>query len=142
MQGTGADDVRYTASTRFQSAQLGMGIPLFFGAQKARIAAARRHESMAAGDWAIARQQLQQEYQTAWIQYQKNREALHYYEHTVLPHARQITATLNLQLSKGAINYLEWTLLNNQAVSIQSAYLDAVKNLNESIIQLNYLMNS
>src|SRR6185503_10878866 len=37
MKGYGSDNKYYNTSTRFQSAQFGVGIPLFFGAQKAKI---------------------------------------------------------------------------------------------------------
>jgi len=41
MQGSGADNVIYTTSSRFQSVQVGLGIPLFFGSQKAKINASK-----------------------------------------------------------------------------------------------------
>src|SRR5207344_1314577 len=34
MKGTGADSKTYTSSTRFNSAQAGIGIPIFMGAQR------------------------------------------------------------------------------------------------------------
>jgi cobalt-zinc-cadmium resistance protein CzcA len=49
-----------------------------------------------------------------------------------------ITETANKQLSAGLINYLEWVQLINQATSVRNDYTEAVRNLNESIIQLTY----
>ena len=39
MKGWGADQKDYSFSNRFQSGQISLGIPVFFQAQKARIAA-------------------------------------------------------------------------------------------------------
>ena len=51
-----------------------------------------------------------------------------------------ILETANKQFINGEINYLDWVMLTNQAINIQSNYLDAIKNLNESIIQINYFL--
>ena len=40
-----------------------------------------------------------------------------------------------------AIYYLEWVMLLNQAVTIRSEYIDALRNLNTTTIQLNNFSN-
>ena len=139
MRGTGADSKLYTLSTRFQSAQVGIGLPLFFGAQKARINSAKSNQLIAEMNYQIGLQSLQLEYLEVLAQYNNNRQALSYYENTALKNADVIISTANKQFTNGEINYLEWLMLTNQAVSIQSAYIDVLKSFNESIIQLNYL---
>jgi cobalt-zinc-cadmium resistance protein CzcA len=44
IQGTGADDILYSASRRFNSGHIGIGIPIFTGSQKARVNASRVKE--------------------------------------------------------------------------------------------------
>ncbi len=66
-------------------------------------------------------------------------QIVNYFEETALKNATTITKTANQQFTNGNINYLEWAMLINNAVSIQSNYTDAIKELNQSIIQLNYL---
>jgi len=39
------------------------------------------------------------------------------------------------------MNYSEWALYQQQITSIKTAYLQAIKELNFSIIELNYLSN-
>ncbi|UPT67384.1 MAG: hypothetical protein M0D57_01460 [Sphingobacteriales bacterium JAD_PAG50586_3] len=56
-------------------------------------------------------------------------------------YADTIINTANAQLQNGDINYLEWVMLINQAIGTQSDYLDAVKALNLSVIELNTLTN-
>ncbi|MDZ7647871.1 MAG: TolC family protein [Cytophagales bacterium] len=61
-------------------------------------------------------------------------------EQTGLTNATLISDTANKQFANGGINYLEWVMLTNQAISLRNEYLIAVNNLNESIIQLNYFI--
>jgi cobalt-zinc-cadmium resistance protein CzcA len=137
IRGIGADNIFYSGK-RFSSVQVGMGIPLFTKAQKARINSAALSEKMAESKYQQVKQQLTTEYQTAIAQFSKYLTTVQYLEKTGLKNAQIITETANKQLSAGLINYLEWVQLINQATSVRSDYTEAVRNLNESIIQLTY----
>ena len=139
IQGLGADNKLYPASFRFQSVQFGVGIPLFFGSQKAKINSAKALELITENNYQIGLQKLQAQYQAAYKQYLTQNETVKYFEDTALKNANTITTTANQQFTNGDINYLEWTMLINNAIDIQSNYIDAVKDLNQTIIQLNYL---
>lgn len=139
MKGTGADNVLYSTSTRFNSVQFGLGVPLLFGSQKAKINSSKTLELVYENNYQIGLQTLNIEYQKAFKQYQTQLQSVKYFEETALQNANTITKTANQQFANGSINYLEWTMLINNAVSIQSNYADAVKDHNLSIIQLNYL---
>lgn len=141
MRGMGADDKEYSGDTRFQSAQIGVGIPLFFGAQKAKIGAQKINQELAKSTYQAGLQELQLRYTEAEKQYSKMMQAVSYYEQSGLKNADTIIATANLQFVNGEINYLEWVMLNNQAFSLRNEYLDAVNNLNQSIIESNSLLN-
>lgn len=140
MKGAGADNLNYTYSTRFQSIQVGVGIPLFFGAQKAKINSSKIRQTISENNYLLELNSLQLQYKSAYRQYQSNLATVNYFENTSLKNVDLIFATANKQFVNGQLNYLEWVILTNQAVSIQSNYLDAIKNLNESIIQINYLI--
>lgn len=137
--GTGANDVVYDKSTRFQSAQFGLGIPLFGGSQKAKIAASKIAETIAENDFQKEKMLLEKHYQNAFSLYQSNLEKLDYFEKTALPSAKIITETANKQFYNGDINYLDWVILINQSISIKNNYIDTVVHHNETIIELNYL---
>jgi cobalt-zinc-cadmium resistance protein CzcA len=140
MRGSGADNKFYTTSTRFQSIQVGLGIPLFFGAQRAKINAEKINQQVAENNYLQEFNLYQLQYKSTWSQYQNNLATINYFENSALKNAQVIFETANKQFSNGEIDYLEWVMLTNQAINIQSSYLDAVKNLNESIIQINYLI--
>ena len=141
MKGMGPDNVLYGSSSRFTSASIGVGIPVFAGSQKARVNASKATERISENTYQQQLQLLETQYQSAWVQYKTNLQTVAYYEKTAIPNATVIITTANKQFSGGEINYLDWVMLTNQATSIQSNYLDAVKMLNESILSINYLLS-
>lgn len=141
IQGNGADNIFYPSSSRFNSFQFGIGVPIFFGSQKAKISSAKTLQSISENNYQIGLQNLKSEYQAAFKQYQTQLLTVNYFENKALPNAAIITKTANQQFTNGDINYLEWTMLINNATAIKSNYTDAIKQLNQTIIQLNYLTN-
>jgi len=142
IQGNGADNILYARSYRFSAVQLGIGVPLFFGAQKGKINAAKIGELISENDYRIGLKRLTIEYVAAYKNYQTQLQTVKYFEDTALPNANTIAKTANEQYANGDINYLEWTLLINNVVSLQSSYTDAVKDLNQTIIDLNFLTSN
>jgi heavy metal efflux system protein len=86
-------------------------------------------------------QQFNTDYQRAVTQYRNFSKSVDYYEQAGLRNAGLISDAANKQFANGGINYLEWVMLTNQAISLRNEYLIAVNNLNESIIQLNYFIS-
>ena len=140
MQGVGSDNKFYTTSSRFQSAQVGLGIPLFFGSQKARITAAKSNQQLADNNYIAGVQTIRTQYLSVLSQYKRQLQTVNYLKNNVINIVPIIIETANKQFSSGAINYLEWVQLTNQSVTIQNEYIETIKSLNESLIQLNYLM--
>lgn len=141
MKGLGADDKEYNSSPRFQSFQIGLGIPIFTGGQKARINASKINEHIAANEYEVKLKNFENEYASALKQIQKFDEAVKYFENTALKNAETIKVTANKQFLSGETNYLEWVILINQTISIQSDYIEAVRSRNLAVAELNYYTN-
>jgi cobalt-zinc-cadmium resistance protein CzcA len=141
IKGMGADNLLYGSGQRFSALQLGIGIPIFAKSQNNRIAGAKLNKQVAESNYQVGVQSLENAFLLANLQYQKNLETLKYFENQALKNASLITNTANQQLAAGSINYLEWFQLINQATLVRSEHIEAVKNLNESIIQLNFISN-
>jgi len=141
MKGTGADNKTYGTGSRFSSIQVAVGIPIFAKAQKMKINSAKFLKQLAESNYAVGLRSLKAEYEVAVAQYRKHQETVQYYENTALKNAALITTTANQQLANGNINYLEWVQVINQATTVKSDYVEAIKNLNQSIIELNYFTN-
>lgn len=139
MRGVGADNISYTQSTRFQSAQVGLGIPLFFGSTKARVSSAKVGMSIAEEDYSATVKKLRTDYAKALAEYNHWAAMVDYYQSKGLANSETILATANSKFAKGEINYLEWVLLNHQATGIKNDHISALENLQKSILQLNYL---
>lgn len=141
MRGMGADDKIYNSTPRFQSVQVGLGIPIFNGGQKAKINAAKTNETVVANEYHLKLKELETGYQSAFKQYLKFEQAVQYFENTALKNADILTSTAKKQFLSGEINYLEWVLLINQSIQIQSDYIEAIKNRNNALTELNFYLN-
>jgi heavy metal efflux system protein len=141
IQGLGADDHIYSSSKRFSSVQVGIGVPIFAKTQKAKISSAKINKMIAQGDFAAGLQTIKSGYEKALVQFKQNLAAVKYFETAALENANQIVMLASKQLNAGSINYAEWAQMVNQAIVVKAAYVDEVKKLNESIIELNYLTN-
>lgn len=141
MRGMGPNDKLYNSTPQFHSIQIGLGIPVFTGSQKAKINAAKINENIAANEYEWKLKNFENAYHSAFMEYQKFEEMVRYFESTALKNAATITETAEKQFLNGDINYLEWVLLINQAIGIQSDYIEAVKNLNNALAELNFYNN-
>jgi cobalt-zinc-cadmium resistance protein CzcA len=142
IQNINGADKNYTAANRFSSALLGLNIPLFNKANKARLAAGKTSIAITQADYESSVLQQQSLLQTLLLRKQKNESQLKYFENTGLPQAKTITDNANIQFTNGAINYLDWIMLTNQSISIQAEYINAVAEWNTTIIELNAYLNN
>jgi cobalt-zinc-cadmium resistance protein CzcA len=135
----GVSQQYYGAGKRFHIVNLSVGIPLFNSAAKARIRASQVKEDIAKINTNSVEQRIQYNLLQLQQEYKKQELALQYYEQTGLQQAELIINSSRLSFQNGDISYLEWTTLMNNAVSIQLNYLDALRQYNQTIIELEYL---
>ncbi|QIH34066.1 CusA/CzcA family heavy metal efflux RND transporter [Sphingobacterium sp. DR205] len=139
-KGVGPDNNTYDASPRFHSVQIGLAVPVFSKGQKARVEASRLAEAIAEDEYQNAEFALERRKQELSHRYKSSFDIVDQYETSELKNADTIFITAQRQFSNGAINYLEFVTLVNQAISLKSNYADALWQLNESAIQLHYIM--
>lgn len=141
MKGTGADNKTYNNSPRFQSGHVGLDIPIFTGSQKAKINAAKVNEIITLNEYEMNLKNFKNNYSIALSQFYKYDKMVKYFENNILKNAAIISSVAQQQFLNGEINYLEWVLLINQATTIESDYLEAVKNKNLAVAELNFYNN-
>lgn len=134
--GTGPDNKFYDRSKRFHSGMIGIGIPVFNTAQKSVIEAQKINQLIAENNYQLGLLQLKNMYSQNFGQFQRLREEVFYYQKTGLENSNTMLKTAGEQYFNGEIDYLEWTLLVNQAFEIQNRYIDKLKELNDKIIEL------
>lgn len=137
--GTGADDKFYDHSKRFHSGTLGIGIPVFNSAQKSVIEGQKINQLIAENNYQIGLKNLKNQHVKLYAEYQKILEEQQYFKTQGVKNAKTILETANKQFYEGEINYLEWSILINQALDIENKYIDNQKLLNEKIIEINSL---
>ncbi len=126
----------------FPVVEVGMGIPIFTRSQKKVIQSGKLQVAIAENEHAYKEAALKNDYQQALLHYQNSLQVVSDYRETQLPNAGILLNTVEKQFHEGEINFLEYVMLNNQAIAIQSSYLEALQQLNQSIIHLNYLLYS
>jgi heavy metal efflux system protein len=120
--------------------QFGFSFPMFNTSIKHKINAYTFANQIAKTRAEIEKQYLQNQYQLLLNEYKKYNQLVQYYEIEGLKNTSTITTTANNQFTNGNINYLEWTMLINQVTEVQSNYIEAIKQLNNTIIEINSLI--
>ncbi|MEJ5960867.1 CusA/CzcA family heavy metal efflux RND transporter [Pedobacter immunditicola] len=126
----------FGSDDRFNSVNVGIGIPLFFGAQKSRIKAANVKIAQQQQQLSNIRQQLNAALKEAQNNYTQQKSLLKSYQEKMLPNATQIITTSTEKLNAGEIDYLNWAVLVNQAIQIRSEYFNVVAQINESAFEI------
>ena len=125
---------------RFTYGQVGMSIPVFAKPLRARVTAARLGQQRAEAQRTARQRTLEGEVATTIQTYQKNRQALAYYRESALPQAALIREQATKSYRAGEIGYVE-LLQNLRTVSeIQTGYLAALNDLNQTLINLDFLL--
>lgn len=138
IRGTGADNKLYNAAQRFQWVQAGVAIPIFKAAQKEKIKAAKLYEGLVTSQYNQEALSIRAAYKQAIAHYQNAIEIVQYYQSTGLSTAATIKITAGKQFSNGEINYLEWVLVIEQALRIETGYLDATKAAQDALTRITY----
>jgi cobalt-zinc-cadmium resistance protein CzcA len=120
-------------------AQFGVSMPLFKKALRNKLNAISIQDKIIDQKIELQTKQLESQLKEAFKRYVNNNEALLYYEQEALANSKQIATLAELQYTNGEINYMDWVLLMNQVVTIQSDYQDALLQYNESILYYNFL---
>ncbi|MBC5862790.1 CusA/CzcA family heavy metal efflux RND transporter [Flavobacterium turcicum] len=119
--------------------QFGVAIPLFNSAIGNKQKALEINTKIAQNDLENEKFKLQNQYREAVQQHTKNKQTVEYYENKALKNVDLVTEAANKKFINGDINYLEWVMLINQNTEIQNNYIETVRKLNSSIIELNSL---
>jgi cobalt-zinc-cadmium resistance protein CzcA len=128
-----------SGSDRFSGFQVGVGLPLFFGAQQARAKAAGFNQEAANSHYQQQRNTLFSQWQQAILQYNKSKAGLAYYETSAIPNAELILKQASAAYRQGEIGTSEFLLQLRQVLSIQESHLTTLNEYNQTILYLEFL---
>ncbi len=124
----------------YYSFQIGVGIPLWFGAQQGRIQAAKTQTAITQKQYEQQKAELTSYFLQLLETYKQASSSLNYYESGGLQTADEIRRNSDLAFRKGEIGYVEFIQNINHAISLQEGYLTALKNYNEVVIKINSII--
>ena len=131
----------YDGSLRFQGFSVGVTIPLFAGGNASRIKASKTNIEVQQKNADYLHQQLKSQYQQQIEQLNMYQSLLDYYKNTALPNANIITNNATKSYLNGDIAYVEYVQGLETALTIRINYINAINKYNETVINLQFLVN-
>jgi len=119
--------------------QFGLTVPLWFWQYKGNINAARTELSVTQQRTAGLKQQLALQLFQSQNELAVNTQSLTYYQNVGLKKSNEIITTSKRFLISGETDYINYLRNINDAYVIKKKYLEALRNVNQSIITINYL---
>jgi cobalt-zinc-cadmium resistance protein CzcA len=139
-QNVGGNEVFYNSSKRFQGIQIGLSIPLFFGAYAAKAKTAVIGKSLAENEVTVQERNLNSQYQQALQRYFKGKDRYSYFITSALVNATLILKNSRLAYQNGEIGYSEHLINLRQVNVIKENHLLAILELNQSINNIEFLI--
>lgn len=129
----------YTPGTRIAGIQLGIAVPIFNGAGRARVNSEKIAVQIAENDYQRIQNQLAMQYQQELQNYTQHKSIADYFNSVGLKQADEQLRIAQVSYDLGEIGYIEF--IQNMALAVQSklSYLQTVNQLNQSVIQLQFL---
>lgn len=124
--------------TGFNTWQIGLSMPLVYGAQKARTRSATIERDIAVQDLSQARLDLYSQYNTLRQQYDKWYASVQYYLKEALPVAHEQQQAALLSYQEGATDYLSFIENMRHAVRTQLGYWNAYAHCLQTRFDLEY----
>ncbi|TCC87992.1 CusA/CzcA family heavy metal efflux RND transporter [Pedobacter frigiditerrae] len=131
----------FNGNKRFSSVNVGLAIPIGFGANKARVQSLNYQKQAAQANAQYQQQQLTAQFNDAVQQYQQHLQEHNYYVQKALPNAKEIVQVAKLGYRTGDINYVEYLYALQTATDLELKYLEVIQQVNQSVVLVNYLIN-
>jgi len=131
----------YNRGQRFSYVDVGISIPLTFGATKARIRSLdlSKQSYEAAASW--QKQQLQTQLQNTLQEYEQKLVQYNYLKEQALPNAKEIINAAKLGYETGDISNVEYLYSVQAATDIRLNYLKSIQDINNSVINIYSILN-
>lgn len=141
VQNINGADVNFNGSKRFQGFNVGISIPITFFSNTSKIKSLDYKQQALQKEADNGKLILQNQLQNAFEQYNQNLSQYNYYKSTALPNADIIISTAKVGFKSGDIGYIEYLQALQTATDVQLSYLQSVSQINQSIININFLTN-
>lgn len=120
----------------FMGFEVGIGVPLFFGATKARVKAAKKEVEAAKLEMRQERQVRQQEYLAGLSRCNAAFSRLSYYQGEGKKNAQDLERLSSLEYENGEISYVEYVTALQESLDAKMKLISAINDFNQSVIAL------
>lgn len=124
----------------FMGFEVGVGIPLFYGATKAKVKAARKEKEIAELEIKEEQRNKETEYQVAVNLCNANQARLAYYQQEGEKHADELQKLGILEYQNGEISFIEYINALQESMDIKMKHAQAINDYNQSVIAIKKLM--
>ncbi|UCS92086.1 CusA/CzcA family heavy metal efflux RND transporter [Echinicola marina] len=131
---------QYKESKVYKGFQAGIAVPLWFGAQRAEIKAAKTAMLAATEQQENYEIQLEAKYQGLEQEISKFKKAINYYQEEGRSLSLGLIKNAQLAYSNGEINFLQYIQLLENARNIEINYLENLWQYNLVLLEANYLL--
>ena len=124
---------------RFSGIQAGIAVPIWFVPYSAKAKAAKLKEKIAQTNAESYSKSISGSYRSLLLELSKNSNSVDYYERQAIPEADLIISQATKSYKAGAMDYSDYMLSLNRALSIKQNYLDALNSYNQTIISIDFI---
>lgn len=135
------DRQRFTEGNFF-GFEIGVGVPLFYGATKAKVKAARKDRELAELNMQQERREKEHDYRLGYNRLQNATKKLQYYNGENIDKANEIVRLSTTEYENGEINYVEYVNALKEAIDMRMKQADIINEYNEAVLALIALNNS
>lgn len=129
----------FGTGNRFAGIQAGIAIPIWVVPYSAKAKAAKLKERIAQTNAESYSKSLSGSYRSLMLEFSKNSNSVDYYEKQAILEADLIIEQATRSYKGGAMDYLDYILSLNRALSIKQNYLDALNDYNQTIISIDFI---
>lgn len=129
----------FGSGDRFTGIQAGISVPLWFVPYASRNKAAKINYEKAKVDAENYNRIVSGDFQSLLDDYKKYSSSVSYYENQAVPEANIIIDQASKSYKAGALDYLDFVQTLGRALAIKQNYLDALNNLNQTVISIEFI---
>lgn len=129
----------FGAGNRFTGVQAGITVPIWFKPYSAKSKAAKIKVKVAETDAENFSKNLSGTYKSLMLELSKNNNNVDFYEKQAIEEANLIIKQATQSYKAGAMDYLDYILSLNRALTIKQNYLDALNQYNQTVISIEFI---
>lgn len=119
-----------------------VGVPLFYGATKAKVKAAQKDREVALLAMQQEQREKERDYKQGYNRLQNAIKRMEYYSGENMAKAKDIERLSTLEYENGEISYVEYTSALQEAIDMRLKQAEVINEYNEAVLALMALNNS